>query len=132
FGYGLGVKQDWSWRVSILSATPELCFGNYFAWEHAHLTSLTPQHDIYCLGSTLHQLLTRKDPFQDFDRPLVRRTDYLASALETAGIPKAVSDIVVKATHDNAENRYATVRAMQADLYALPDELMEMRVPTHS
>ncbi|MEL6404858.1 MAG: protein kinase [Chloroflexota bacterium] len=126
FGYGLGVKQDSLERVSILSATPELCFGNYFAPEHTHTTllqDLTPQYDIYCLGSTLHQLLTRKDPFQDFDRPLVQRTDYLASALHTAGVPKAVSDIVVKATHDNAEKRYTTVRAMKADLHALATDI---------
>src|SRR6185295_15566060 len=67
-----------------------------------------PQSDLYALGATLHQLLTRRDPrkekpftFQDF--PIRLLNPAISARLEA---------IIMKALQRNMKDRFVSARAM--------------------
>jgi eukaryotic-like serine/threonine-protein kinase len=76
---------------------------------------LKPQSDIYALGATLHQLLTRRDPRK---APPFTFQEYPVRSLNPAVSP-VLEAIVMKALNREVKKRYPTARAMQAALESL-------------
>jgi len=77
--------------------------------------SANPASDIYSLGATLHQVITRKDPrleppFSFSERPVHELNEEA---------PKALNDILEKALSFEAEQRYANCTEMKQDLEAV-------------
>jgi len=76
--------------------------------------------DLYALGATFYEILTRQPPFLDTDRmglihAHIARTP-IAPNLLNAQIPEILSQIITKLLEKNAENRYRTAFGLRADL----------------
>jgi len=80
----------------------------------------TASSDIYAMGLTLYEVLSGKLPFEnDTDYNLMQailKKKINPPEKMNASIPKALSDIVMKALDKNPENRYADARAFQQAL----------------
>ncbi len=76
--------------------------------------------DIYAMGLTLYEVLSGKIPFEnDTDYNLMQailKKKISPPDKLNASIPRALSDIVMKALDKNPENRYADARAFQQAL----------------
>ncbi len=82
--------------------------------------------DIYAMGLTLYEVLSGKIPFEnDTDYNLMQailKKKISPPDKLNASIPRALSDIVMKALDKNPENRYADAKAFQQALIkAFPD-----------
>jgi len=79
---------------------------------------MTPQSDIYSLGATLHQLLTRKDPRLEtpfsFNEPPIRKFN--------ANVPDGLIQIIDRALGFNAQERFQNCREMREALEKLRDK----------
>jgi serine/threonine-protein kinase len=76
--------------------------------------------DIYAAGVTMYELLTGRLPFEnnsDFNlmQDILKKKPSSIERLNT-GIPKALSDVVMKALEKKPENRYTDARAFQQAL----------------
>jgi PAS domain S-box-containing protein len=82
--------------------------------------SIDSRSDLYSLGVTLYQMLTGNLPFTASDPMewvhchVARQPEPPAGRVE--GIPKAVSDIIMKLLAKTAEERYQTAAGVEADL----------------
>ncbi|MBL8155912.1 MAG: serine/threonine protein kinase [Anaerolineae bacterium] len=71
---------------------------------------VSPLVDVYALGATLHQLLTRRDP------RLETRFVFEAPHHIHPGVPEMVSRVIMKALAYEPGDRYQTMREMEAAL----------------
>ncbi|MBK8025982.1 MAG: PQQ-binding-like beta-propeller repeat protein [Chloroflexi bacterium] len=86
---------------------------------------MTPQSDIYSLGATIHQLLTKKDPrletpFTFHERPIARLNP---------SVPEGLIVIVERALSFRIEDRFPSCVEMKEALERLKHQAM---VPAHS
>lgn len=71
---------------------------------------VSPLVDVYALGATLHQLLTRRDPRRE------ARFVFEAPQQIQAGVPEAVARVIMKALAYEPGDRYRTMPEMEAAL----------------
>jgi serine/threonine protein kinase len=78
--------------------------------------------DIYAMGVTMYELVSGKLPFEsDTDYNLMQsilKKRAMPPDKLNPSVPKALSDIILKAMEKNPENRYQTARAFQQALIA--------------
>lgn len=137
-GYGIQFESDLRGTMGSIFR-PELAIGNYFAPEYyayPRVQEITSRQDIYCLGSTLHQIVTFEDHMMStkVKHPSrEERHDTLAATLLETDAPQPLQDIILKATAPKPEDRYQTAEAMKNDLVAFRDSLsdddLEMLLP---
>jgi serine/threonine protein kinase len=81
--------------------------------------SIDSRSDLYAFGVTLYQMFTGTLPFTASD-PLEWMHCHIARQLvppsERAGVPAAVSAIIMKLLAKNAEDRYKTAAGVEIDL----------------
>ncbi len=104
-------------------APPEIIAGTlaYMAPEQTGRMnrSMDARSDLYSLGVSLYQMLTRTLPFAAVDSlewvhcHIARRP---APPVERAGVPELLSNLIVKLLAKNAEERYQTASGLEADL----------------
>jgi len=93
--------------------------------------------DFYSLGATFYELLLQKTPFNGTDSMELVHC-HMAREPEppyevNQGIPKVVSDIVMKLLAKSAENRYQSAGGIKADLEECLNELdVNGNIPTFS
>jgi serine/threonine protein kinase len=92
--------------------------------------SLDYRTDFYSLGVTFYELLTGQLPFQTTDilelvHCHIAKQPVPPHELNT-GIPKPVSDIILKLMAKNAEDRYQSARGIKADLEICAHQLEEI------
>ena len=117
--FGLAKNSAGSTRVttggSIVGYTP-----HYAPMEQIRGTGTTARSDIYSLAATLYQLLTAEVP-----PDALTRADYILNSLPdpvkplnelNPEVPKAISDVIIKAMALSADQRYASARDMQKAL----------------
>lgn len=104
-------REDVALMGSVHYIAPELV---------ARIPQISKQADIYSLGVTFYELVTRQVPFNDAN-PLnvalmhVNNAFPLPSAIAN-DLPKPIEKIILKATMKNLEERYQSARAMKEDL----------------
>lgn len=116
--FGLARRLDGGDTLSqsgIVLGTPA-----YLSPEQARGETATARSDVYGLGGTLYQVLTRAVPFkgltlyevlkhvQDDDPPLLRRSD--------PSIPRDLEAIVLKCLEKDPDRRYPTAASLAEDL----------------
>lgn len=85
--------------------------------------------DLYSLGATLYELLTGRplfvvtEPIEWFHCHIARTP--LAPADISPGVPRVVSDLVMKLLAKTAEDRYQSARGLLSDLQACRDQYRE-------
>lgn len=108
---------------SIVGYTP-----HYAPMEQIRGTGTTGKSDLYSLAATLYQLMTAQVP-----PDALTRADYILNSLPdpvqplgelNPEVPKAISDVILKAMSLSAEQRYASAREMQK---ALRDAYSQMQ-----
>lgn len=109
----------------------------YMAPELIQGKDASAASDIYAMGLTLYEVLTGKLPFEnDTDYNLMQAIlnkkinppDKVA--LNNAAIPKALSDIVMKAIDKKPENRFSDARAFQQALIRAFPQYTEINMVT--
>jgi predicted ATPase/GAF domain-containing protein/HPt (histidine-containing phosphotransfer) domain-containing protein len=90
--------------------------------------SVDRRSDLYSLGATFYQLLTGVLPFETED-PLELVHSHIARVArppaDVAGVPRVVSDIVMRLLEKAPEARYQTASGLAADLARCERELAE-------
>jgi len=106
---------------------------HYFSPEHAKGVAQGEKSDIYSLGAVLYQMVTNRLPFAG-DSPISVALKHLQENLEAPRainplIPQSVENIILKAMRKNPDERYASAKAMLADLETClqPERLDEQR-----
>jgi PAS domain S-box-containing protein len=104
-------------------APPEIIAGTlaYMAPEQTGRMnrSMDARSDLYSLGVSLYQMLTRTLPFAAVDSlewvhcHMARRPQ---PPVERAGVPELLSNLIMKLLAKNAEERYQTASGLEADL----------------
>jgi serine/threonine-protein kinase len=96
----------------------------YMSPEQAQGLPLDGRSDLYSLGVLLYQMLVGRPPFEDADAVVVmsRHIDALpeppCEAAPEAEIPRALSDLVMRALAKSPSDRPETARAFIAELDA--------------
>lgn len=93
---------------------------NYMSPEQAMGHAVDARTDIYSLGAVMYEMLTFRKPFQadDTDK-LLHQISFKAAAEPhsvEAGVPLALSKIVMKAMSKKVDKRYQTAEEMALDI----------------
>ncbi len=97
-------------------ATPPPMAGTpaYMSPEQARGMAVTPSFDIFCLGATLHELLTARQPRdgEHLREPIPRVRSRLPE------VPPELAAIADRATAERPQDRYPSAKALAADVEA--------------
>jgi serine/threonine-protein kinase len=118
------VLNDPAPRVSVLETQEGTVFGTprYMSPEQAQGRVLDARSDLYSIGVLLYQMLTGRPPFTDEDAIVVMAHHIRskpAPPIEIApdaGLPQALSDLVLRALAKDPAKRPATARAFIEEL----------------
>ncbi|MCB1193105.1 MAG: AAA family ATPase [Leptospiraceae bacterium] len=114
--------------ASLLSKeTPSIIMANFIEGTLAYISPeqtgrmnrlLDYRTDYYSLGVTLYQLITGKLPFESNDtlELIHSHIAIVPESPENLGIPKAISEIILKLMSKNAEDRYQSAVGILYDL----------------
>lgn len=93
---------------------------HYISPEQARGENVTAASDIYSCGIMLYEMLTGEVPFSGDNSVAIAlkhlQEDVIPPRELNPRIPRALSDIVVRAVSKDPRRRYATARQMKADL----------------
>ncbi len=93
---------------------------HYISPEQARGDAVTAESDIYSLGITLYEMLTGQVPFAGDNTVTVAlkhlQEDMVPPIKINTKLPRALSDVVVKAAAKEPQNRYHTAQAMRQDI----------------
>jgi WD40 repeat protein/serine/threonine protein kinase/DNA-binding XRE family transcriptional regulator len=92
---------------------------DYISPEQIRSEFIRPQTDIYCLGIMIYELLTGTVPFQGLT-PMDIMHQHLTAplpplAINRSGLPKALDDVLRRATAKDPFERYENVESLVAD-----------------
>jgi len=118
------VINDRAPRVSVLETQEGTVFGTprYMSPEQAQGRALDARSDLYSIGVLLYQMLTGRPPFGDEDAVVVMAHHIRSQpappidAAPDAGIPKALSELVLRALAKDPAKRPPTARAFMEEL----------------
>lgn len=97
-------------------------FGYVAPEQNKQASTSFPQSDIYALGKILKQCFTRRSPYDEFYelqmKLKIRKIEDLPPELskKTAIVPEDILAIIRKATRDQWEDRYRSVKEMMQDI----------------
>jgi PAS domain S-box-containing protein len=120
---GLALLQTGEMQETARSA-PWVGTPAYMSPEQTGRTNLSLDYrtDFYSLGVTLYECLTGRCPFEVEDEPSLVRAHLAEQPMPLhqvgLGIPKPLSDIVLKLLSKSPEDRYQTALGLQRDLEA--------------
>ena len=117
--FGLAINhQDADGAVKGLSGTPR-----YMSPEQARSDPLTFSADIHALGVVLYEMLTGRTPYparaiSELLRQIEEETPPSVTKL-APDVPRALSDICMKALEKNPESRQRSARELAEDLWSI-------------
>lgn len=95
----------------------------YMSPEQTRGQDLTPQSDIYSLGTILYECVTGQPPFQSYNIPLllaqIQVVDPIPPARLVPNLPADMNTIILKCLEKQPARRYASAEALADDLRAL-------------
>ena len=115
-----GIARDAAASTRTFAGTNVIGSVHYISPEQARGDNATAGSDIYSCGIMLYEMLTGSVPFSGDNSVTValkHLQEEIAPPIQVnPKIPRALSDVVVKATAKNIGMRYFTARRMKADL----------------
>lgn len=116
-----GIARDASSTTRTFAGTNVIGSVHYLSPEQARGDQVGPASDIYSCGIMLYEMLTGEVPFGG-ENSVAIALKHLQENIKppfsvNSRIPRALSDVVVKATAKKIELRYQTAAAMRADLW---------------
>ncbi len=104
---------------------------HYLAPEISRGQQASYQSDIYSLGVTFFELITRRVPFED-DTPVSVAIRHIKDKFPSPrkyipSTPKEIERIILKACKKNPQERYKTVKDMRKDIERNPDLIKEKK-----
>ncbi len=101
-----------------LLGTPKYAAPEQFTLSPDHASEISARTDIYELGITLYELLADFNPFESTSIEEAQQKHGQIILPYVQGVPKAVVDVLRKATAVAPSERYASIGAFRTDLQA--------------
>ena len=118
--FGIAQRQDEQAAAAEIENAEVFGTVNYFSPEQAKSEALDNRTDIYSMGVLLYEMLTGHLPFQGEDNLSVALMHLHQPPVPPKEIndqiPESLNRIVLKALSKEREQRYRSIREMQADL----------------
>ena len=115
-----GIARDAGATTRTFAGTNVIGSGHYISPEQARGDNATAGSDIYSCAIMLYEMLTGSVPFSGDNSVAVAlkhlQEEIIPPIQVNSKIPRALSDVVVKAAAKNINMRYFTARQMKADL----------------
>lgn len=115
-----GIARDTASTTRTFAGTNVIGSVHYLSPEQARGDHVGPESDIYSCGIMLYEMLTGEVPFAGDNSVAIAlkhlQEDVKPPYLINSRIPRALSDVVLKATAKKPELRYQSASAMRADL----------------
>ncbi len=115
-----GIARDAGTTTRTFAGTNVIGSVHYLSPEQARGDDVTVESDIYSCGIMLYEMLTGNVPFMGDNQVTIAlkhlQEDVTPPVLLNPKIPRALSDVVVKASAKKPSQRYATARQMRNDL----------------
>ena len=115
-----GIARDAAATTRTFAGTNVIGSVHYISPEHARGDNATAGSDIYSCAIMLYEMLTGSVPFSGDNSVAVAlkhlQEEIIPPIQVNSKIPRALSDVVVKAAAKNINMRYFTARQMKADL----------------
>lgn len=93
-------------------------------------SSISYGSDYFALGSIFYELLTRRLPFDDHDKPLIRASEesvfFENVDRQRKDLPLVVKDVVIKLIKPSPEERYRSLESLEYDLITILSQMEKM------
>lgn len=115
--FGIAISED---SIRYTQTNKVIGSVHYLAPELVNAEEASPQSDIYALGIIIYEMLIGEPPFKGktlSETALKHKTEQITPVNKIyPGIPQSLSNIVIKATAKNKEQRYESMRQIVNDL----------------